>query len=215
MKILAVEFSTDRRSVAVLADGQPRGVASETGGRAARALGLIEQALAEAKLRREEIECLAVGLGPGSYTGVRAAIALAQGWQLARPVKLLGIRSDEVLAREARAQGWTGAVNVAIDAQRGEFYLSRFEIGGDACRESSPLKIVAADEIRIRLAAGEIVAGPNLPFEDARALFPGAETLGQLASGRTDFVPGEKLEPVYLRETNYLKAPPPLHLPGA
>ena len=52
---------------------------------------MIESALAEAKIEREQIEVIAVGLGPGSYTGIRAAISVAQGWQLARGVKLLGV----------------------------------------------------------------------------------------------------------------------------
>ena len=77
MKILAVEFSSERRSVAVLAEGRVLGCAAETGGRTARAFSLIESALREARLEREDIECVAVGLGPGSYAGIRAAIALA------------------------------------------------------------------------------------------------------------------------------------------
>jgi len=96
MTILALEFSSERRSVALARDGIVLSEAVEqTGGRATNALGLIESALATAGLSRDEIEVIAVGLGPGSYTGIRAAIAVAQGWQLARGVKLLGISSAE------------------------------------------------------------------------------------------------------------------------
>jgi hypothetical protein len=42
-----------------------------------------------------------------------------------------------------------------------------------------------------------------------RALFPSAATVARLASGRTDFVSGDKLEPVYLRAVSFVKAPPP------
>src|SRR5947199_21310 len=70
----------------------------ETGGRAAHALGMIEEALRQAQLEREQIECLAIGVGPGSYNGIRAAIALAQGWQLARSIRLLSVSSAECLA---------------------------------------------------------------------------------------------------------------------
>jgi tRNA threonylcarbamoyladenosine biosynthesis protein TsaB len=62
---------------------------------------MIEKVLAGAKVEREQIEVMAVGLGPGSYTGVRVAISLAQGWQLARGVKLLGMA--------ARMSGGAGA----------------------------------------------------------------------------------------------------------
>ena len=110
MKILALEFSSPQRSVAVVHGGTAAGrlclgEAIETGGRATNALGLVEDALRQAQLDREQIECLVVGLGPGSYTGISLAIALAQGWQLARPVKLLGVSSAECLAAQAQAAG--------------------------------------------------------------------------------------------------------------
>ncbi len=257
MKILAIEFSTNQRSVAVVADGNVCAVAvaagvspggtnvgitrtleyssvdpggkmppSTAGGtpaatakidsRTTRAFALIEQALAEARLEREQIECLAIGLGPGSYAGIRAAIALAQGWQLVRPVKLLGISSVECLAAEAQARGWFGTVNLGIDAQRNELYLAGYDIHSGSRREVEPLKLATLDEARQRSSAG-IMAGPevNRWFPEGRILFPGAAMLGQLASGRVDFVAGEQLEPIYLRETTFVKAPVPRNLPAS
>jgi tRNA threonylcarbamoyl adenosine modification protein YeaZ len=216
MKILALEFSSRERSVAVLAEGGLCVTAMETGGRDVHALELIGRALAEARLEREQIECLTVGLGPGSYTGIRAAIAVAQGWQLALPVKLLGIGSADCLAAQARERGWFGTVNIAIDAQRNEFYLARYEIDFKELRALAPLKLASFDEVVGHLKTGEIVAGPDADkaFAGGRALYPGAATVGLLAVGRTDFTAGEKLEPVYLRETSFVKAPPPRILPG-
>ena len=175
--------------------------ACELGGRDTKAFGLIEKVLAAAKIAREEIEMIVVGLGPGSYTGIRAAIAVAQGWQLARGVKLLGISSAECLA--AQAQGIFGRVNVVIDAQRGEFYLATWEISDTSLVEILPLKIVAAAEIAARKNAGEICAGPAVD----PVLFPSAGMLARLTAGRNDFVAAERLEPIYLRETNFVKAP--------
>ena len=206
MKILAVEFSSRERSVAVAQwDG---GQAPLLLGRAAetkfnRALGLVEEALQQAHCEREEIEVIAVGLGPGSYTGIRAAIAVAQGWQLARGTKLLGLSSLESMAAQAQAEKLFGRVNLALDAQRGEFYLATWEISSGQRRELAPLQLVPAAELAARHAAGELCAGPD--FE--RRLFPTAATLAVLAAGRADFLPGEKLEPVYLRETSFVKAP--------
>ena len=217
MKILAVEFSSAQRGVAVVVDGHPRGTAVETAARETRAFDLITRALAEAGVEREQIECLTIGLGPGSYTGIRSAVALAQGWQLALPVKLLGISSVECLAAEAQAKAWFGAVSLIVDAQRNELYVARYEVGPDGCREIEPLKLATPDEVRARASAGEIVAGPEADrwFAGGRVLFPGAATLGKLAAGRAHFVPGEKLEPIYLRETNFVKAPPPRIFPAA
>jgi tRNA threonylcarbamoyladenosine biosynthesis protein TsaB len=211
MKILAVEFSSEQRSVAIWADGAVRGSAGETATRATHAIALIEQALAQAGLKREQLDCLAVGLSPGSYTGIRAAIALAQGWQLARPVKLLGLTSIECLVAEARAAGWNGRVNFVIDAQRNELYLARYDISPQSAAELEPLKLASLEEVRSRIAAGEMVAGPEVTrwFPQGRTLVPEAATLARLAETRTDFVAGESLEPIYLRETNFVKAPPP------
>jgi tRNA threonylcarbamoyladenosine biosynthesis protein TsaB len=202
MTILALEFSSEQRSVALARDSVVLAEASEAGGRDTKAFGLIEKVLAAAKIAREEIEVIVVGLGPGSYTGIRAAIAVAQGWQLARGVKLLGISSAECLA--AQAQGIFGRVNVVIDAQRGEFYLATWEISAAARAEIAPLKIVTAAEIAARKNAGEICAGPAAE----PVLFPSAAWLARLAAGRNDFVAGERLEPIYLREVNFVKSPP-------
>ena len=204
MTILALEFSSEQRSVALARDGVVLAEAGELGGRDTKAFGLIEKVLAAAKIAREEIEVIAVGLGPGSYTGIRAAIAVAQGWQLARGVKLLGVSSAECLAAQAQAEKIFGRVNVVIDAQRGEFYLATWEISAAARAEIAPLKIVTAAEIAARKNAGEICAGPAAE----PVLFPSAGMLARLAAARTNFVAGEKLEPIYLRETNFVKSPP-------
>jgi tRNA threonylcarbamoyladenosine biosynthesis protein TsaB len=205
MTILALEFSSARRSVAV-ADGCGVLLAEavvHSAGRGTDALGLIGQVLTRANLPREAVEVVAVGLGPGSYTGIRAAIAVAQGWQLARGTQVLGVSSLESLAAQAQAENLFGRVNLVLDAQRGEFYLATWEISAVQRRELAPLKIVTAAELAARQAAGEVCAGP----EQARGLFPSAATVAALAGRRTDFVPGETLEPVYLRETSFARAP--------
>ena len=211
MKILAIEFSSDRRSVAICADGEVRSRAEETGGRTARAFNLIERALTEAKLQREDIECIALGLGPGSYAGIRSAISLAQGWQVARAIRLLGISTVECLAAQAQASKLPGVVNIVIDAQRNEFYFASYELATDARRVVEPFRLLTFDEATARCAKGTTLVWPDLlgRFPGSRVLLPDAATLGLLASTRTDFVSGDKLEPVYLRETTFVKAPPP------
>ena len=204
MTILALEFSSARRSVA-LARGETvlAEAAVQTDARGTDAFGLIEKVLAEAKISRAEIEAIAVGIGPGSYTGIRSAIAVAQGWQLATGVKLLSVSSADAIAAQAQTEQIFGRVNVVIDAQRGEFYLAGWELSATERTAVSPLKIVTLAEVEARQAAGEICVGPEM----ARAWFPSAAMLARLAAGRTDFVAGEKLEPIYLRETTFIKAP--------
>ncbi|HUD45355.1 MAG TPA: tRNA (adenosine(37)-N6)-threonylcarbamoyltransferase complex dimerization subunit type 1 TsaB [Candidatus Baltobacteraceae bacterium] len=213
MKILAVEFSSRARNVAVLQCGD--GVSPALLGRAAersvrRPLGLIADALQAARCEREEIEVIAIGLGPGSYTGIRGAIALAQGWQLGRGVHLLGVSTVECLAAQAAEQKIFGPVNIVIDAQRNEFYLARYEIAPAQWRPAEPLRLATVAEIQQLHRAGQRIVGPDAGqwFANAREIYPDAAILGRLACGRQDFVAGEKLEPIYLREVSFVKAPP-------
>ena len=187
----------------------------ETGGRETRPFAMIDSALSQAGLEREQIECLALGLGPGSYAGIRAAIALAQGWQLARGVKLLGVSSVESLTAQAQAVGVCGELAIVIDAQRQEFYLAEYEITKNDWQERKTLRIVPRSEIQKRADAGQILIGPEVNQwpSTGKLLFPRAATLGQLAAARSNFIAGDKLEPIYLRETQFVKAPPPRKLP--
>ena len=224
MTILALEFSSPQRSVAVARAGHVLGEVIESGAGlhpdqkagalsrqagATEAFHMIEAALREAKLEREQIELLAVGLGPGSYTGVRVALSMAQGWQLARGAKLLGVSSMDCLAAQAQAERLFGRVNVMVDAQRNEFYLATYEISADGWNATKALRILAEEEIRSRAEAGEIFIGPEVKprFPGSRTIFPRAATLAQLVVQRDGFVAGEKLEPIYLREANFTKVP--------
>lgn len=222
MKLLALEFSSVQRSVAVVVAGSDnRGLATyevvETApGHAMKPFAMIEEVLRSAGVEREAIDGIVVGLGPGSYTGIRAAIALAQGWQLAAGTKLLGGSSAGCLAAQAQADGVTGRFSVVMDAQREEFYVADYEAGPDGLREISPLRLATLAEVRGREAAGEQLVGPDVTrwFPKARVVFPRAARLGERALTRTDFVAGETLVPIYLRETTFVKASPPRVISG-
>lgn len=215
MKILALEFSSPRRSVAVLEGQTILAERAEAAGETIPPLRLIEQALQSAGVERRQVECVAVGLGPGSYTGIRAAIALAQGWQLAGGVKLLGVGSVDCLAAQAQAERIFGRVNVVVDAQRGELYQAACEITAAAVRGIATLRIVTLDQARLEVGPAGQVIGPEAKrwFPNGRELCPAAAVLGRLAAVRNDFIPGERLEPVYLRASGFVKAPPARHLP--
>ena len=136
--------------------------------------------------------CLAL-----EFSSERRSVALARG------VKLLGISSAAAIAAQAQAEKTFGRVNVVIDAQRGEFYVATWEISAAGRKEISPLKIVAADEVAALQSAGEICLGPEM----TPPVFPTAAAVARLAAGRTDFIAGETLEPIYLRPTTFVKAP--------
>jgi len=216
MKMLALEFSSAQRSVAVVvtdAEGHPLTtfeIVETATGQTMKPFAMIEEALRSAGVERERIEVIVVGRGPGSYTGIRAAIAVAQGWQLATEVKLLGMSSAECVAAQAQADGITGKFSVVIDAQRQELYLADYEIVPGERRQLSPLRLATLAEVREREAAGERLVGPEVTqwFPNGQTLFPRAARLAESVGQRSDFVAGEKLEPIYLRETTFVKAPP-------
>jgi tRNA threonylcarbamoyladenosine biosynthesis protein TsaB len=215
MKILALEFSSARRSVAIVGvEKQPPSLeyeVSETGGRETRAFGMIDEVLRLANIEREQVECLAVGLGPGSYNGIRVAIAIAQGWQLATEVKLIGMSSMDCLASQARAEGLRGRAHFIVDAQRNEIYWAAFELTDQECLSLQPLRLATPDEAKSKIEEDDLVLGPEVKkwFPQGQMLQPRASQLGMLAQNRNNFVAAEKLEPIYLRETVFVKAPKP------
>src|SRR5690349_10865295 len=148
MLILALEFSSPRRSIALLRPrGSPAGLEmlgrlSDGGNRSVKPLALIQDLLFQAGVKREAVEGLAIGLGPGSYTGIRSAIALAQGWQLARGIRTYGVGTVDCLAFQAQAKGWLGRVSIAIDAQRNEVYLATYDLTPERRQLVDPLRLV-------------------------------------------------------------------------
>lgn len=219
MKILALEFSSGQRSVAIVetpvgqaaSPARSLSVVTETGPRGLKPLVLVDAALRQAQLAPAQINCVAVGLGPGSYTGIRVAIAWAQGWQLARNVRIAGVSSVEALAVQAQAAGLIGPIAILIDAQRNEFYLALYEVLAGERRIIEPLHLATFTEVKTRLEHCEHVIGPEATrwFPNARLMSPSALAVAQLAAAKNEFVSAEHLEPIYLRQTTFVKAPPP------
>jgi tRNA threonylcarbamoyl adenosine modification protein YeaZ len=205
MNILALEFSSSQRSVAVVgADRQVLAVVSEQHGKMT-GVAMLESALALASFTPEQIGLVAVGLGPGSYTGIRSAIAVAQGWQLAHGVPTAGLSSMRVLAEEARAAGRRGEIRFLIDAQRGEVYTALYRLTDFGAQPLENLHISPPE-------LWQNAMGPEASrfASVAETLFPSAVTLASLAR-EEQARPAEELEPIYLRETSFAKAPPPRH----
>jgi tRNA threonylcarbamoyladenosine biosynthesis protein TsaB len=210
MKILALEFSSEERSVAVIGHGastEPVVCTNRSHPRSLNAFGLIEKVLAKGGVELEEIDRLVVGIGPGSYTGIRAAISISQGWVLAREVKVMAIRSVEAVAARAQAERIFGPVHVAIDAQRGEFYLASYRLTAAEIYPLEPLRVASFKEVEALSKSGALLVGPEMDrwFAGARVFFPDAGMLAMLATGRDDCISAEELEPIYLRETNFVK----------
>ena len=128
MKLLAFELATEACSVALWNDGEVAERFEVAPRRHAElALPWAEALLADAGVARSQLDAIAVGRGPGAFTGVRLAIAVGQGIALALDRPLVPVSTLAVLAMRA-----TGPrVLAAIDARMGEVYLGAIErVGG-------------------------------------------------------------------------------------
>jgi tRNA threonylcarbamoyl adenosine modification protein YeaZ len=210
MRTLALEFSSTRRSVAAIAPGrEPVEAVAASVERNTQAFALIADVLKKFHWERHDVECIAVGLGPGSYTGVRVGISIAQGWQIARDVKLIGLSSVDAIAEQARCDGFRGPITCVIDAQRQEFYSAVYELDDAAARPVQPLTIKTFAQAKERAAQGAVIVSPDSHALTAHRIFPTATVIARMALMRHDYLPGERLEPIYLRETAFIKAAPP------
>ena len=211
MKILAIEFSSPRRSTAALCEGR---LCAQSFSDAPKASvpQQVEHTLREAGWQPAQVRAIAIGIGPGSYAGIRAAIAFAQGWQLVRPIRLLGISSAEVIAATAHASGTRGPCTVLIDAQRGEFYRAEYELDEAGTRLTLPLSIVSATEASAALATTKGLCPDTATLVDrCQPIFPDAAMLARLAAARLAAAdvstPDETLEPIYLRAAQFATVP--------
>ena len=216
MKTLAVEFSSDQRSVAVLDGDKLLAEKTESSGRNTEAIRLIESALTQAQTGRRDIECIAIGVGPGSYTGIRTAIALTQGWQLAAEIKVQPVDSLEALAFGQQAAGERGLITYAVDAARGEFYIAKFELGDTGIKKIERTHLIKRREFELMMSSQQMIMGPGLEknFSAASDRYPAAKDVGGIASvKKVNFIEASELEPVYLRKLDFVKAPPLRDIP--
>ena len=212
-RLLAFETSTEACSVAVYVDGQVH----ERFGIAPRrhtelALPWADEVLAEAGVARSQLDAIAVGRGPGAFTGVRLAIAIAQGIALALDRPVLPVSTLAALAMRAGGERRIAA----IDARMGEVYLGAFARDGDGLAALSDEVVVKPDAAVVPDGDGWHGAGTGfaaaegalqarlagwLAAVDAEAL-PHAADVARLAApafARGEALAAERVEPAYLR----------------
>ncbi len=185
MLILAFDTATDVATSALVADGE---VLGERVSRAVTLLEDVDALLRQAGTRTRDVEALAVGIGPGSFTGVRIGLSTARGLALA-----LGIPVAGVSTLDALAAGALGAVPV-IDARRREVFVPGRVLAPAELEVEPGTLHVGSGAVRYRglLEA----AGAEIPSDGDERHLPRARFHAELARA---FGPAEEVDPLYLR----------------
>jgi tRNA threonylcarbamoyladenosine biosynthesis protein TsaB len=102
-------------------------------GHAEALLPMIDRVMATARLTPGDLDVVAVSVGPGGFTGIRAGLAAAHGLALASGARLLGVTSFAAVA--ALIPTGERRLLVALDSRRADFYVQLFDRQGDACGE--------------------------------------------------------------------------------
>lgn len=191
MKILSLELSSRRGSIALLDRGEECFVCEFANDR--KHSGAFFEKLKEVTNDSDAAELIVVGTGPGSYAGVRIAIAAAIGLAAATGARLIGIPSFCAIPTDAASYLAIG------DARRQSFYYAHI-VGGE-CAEGPTL--CSEGELRARIVGltSPVYASEPLPmFEQAEFRAPSASLLAGLAGRGSHGESKAPLEPIYLRE---------------
>jgi len=183
--ILAFDTATDIATSALVDDGE---VLGERTSRAVTLLEDVDALLRQAGAQTRDLDALAVGTGPGSFTGVRIGLSTARGLALALDISVAGVSTLDALAAGAPA-----ALPV-IDARRREVFVpGRVLAPADVDVERGRL-CVGSGAVRYRDVLTE--KGADIPPDADERHLPRARFHAALAR---DFVPAEQVEPLYVR----------------
>ena len=197
MKILALELSTARGSIAWLEEDGDVSIRTFANNR--KHSGLFFENLQSYRREFGPPNIIIVGLGPGSYAGIRIAIATALGLRSASASKLLGIPS--ICAMEVAATEY----QVIGDARRASFFFGR--VVDDRLIEGPSLYPGVELKQKLQESSVQLCASEPLPeFPKASLAYPSAGKLAMLARNRSEeLADSDLLEPIYLREPHITK----------
>ena len=218
LKILALDTSTDACSVAILADGESHQrfvIAKQQ--HTKLVLPMIQELLAETQLTLKQLDAIAFGCGPGSFTGVRLAASIVQSLAFTTDLPVVKISTLRLLAQEAYARFDKPKVIVAQDARMQELYWGEYQVDVDGVMQPiSPDRLIAPEKVKIiadddfigvgtgwKIYGDILVKHCNNVSKVDLSIYPQASYVAQLAV--TDFTKGLAVSaaealPTYLRE---------------
>ena len=179
-------------------------------------LGMLDQLFHQANCQLTDMDALVFGRGPGSFTGVRVGVAVAQGIAFAQDLPVLPVSTLAAVAQAAYAKHGVSEISVALDARMGEVYHADFVVKDGLATAVSDEQVCAPEKVRpfdpqIGFGAGSGWAvyaptlsenfGAQLSAVDA-AIYPSAEAMLPLAKqmfADHQALPAYQALPVYLR----------------
>lgn len=212
MNTLVIDTSTVYCSVAVFSGGACIGVADKLPRAHNRhLLPMIKRTLTTARLNKGDIQCLAYGVGPGSFVGVRLSAAVMQAMSLSLNVPVVGFSSMQAAAIYYAVKYQKGGkIAVILDARMGDVYLGVYQCSvsgtGSVCLEERCLPVPEVDAVLTELKA-ETVIGDSISavqhkpekfevYPDCRYLLPLVNQCCQSAQKKEQF---QNALPVYLQ----------------
>jgi tRNA threonylcarbamoyladenosine biosynthesis protein TsaB len=207
MKFAAFETSTEWCSVALWLDGEIHALEERAGNRQSElVLPMLEKLLEGGKLRPGDLEAVAFGAGPGSFTGLRIACGVAQGLALARGLPVLGVSTLEALAEESGA----ARVVACLDARMHEVYYSALEKKDGRWREVVPVQCVPPANVVVPPGEGWAGCGNGFAVYGSLGMktmlpeiHPSAVAVARLAAPRLaagEGVDAALAQPLYVRD---------------
>lgn len=215
MRLLAFDTAADGCSAGVFSDGRPLALRSSDGGlgHAERLPRLIEVVLAAACTDLDELDALAVTIGPGSFSGIRTGLAAARGLALVTGLDTIPVTTLEALAAPLLDHTPPAApVAALLDARRGELFLQRFTVDGvprEAPRGLTPAAAAAELDGAWRLVGnGAALVLPHLDAGRVTLVEGRLDATGVALAAERDRrrgvapVPGFDLHPCYARDAD-------------
>ena len=197
MLTLGIETSSACGSVAVVKDGKTlaKKVFTRTLGHSDRLIPACDAVLRKANVKLADLDGVAVGTGPGSYTGLRVGIAAAKGLALLSGIPVVGVPSFDALVAAHQAKIKSPLFFAVSDAKRGEYYLGAYEKGKQGHIRRKNIELIPVDELKPKIKKGVTVGGP-----DWNKMFPTADAVAALGA---EMIRTKKKiadpEPIYIR----------------
>ena len=201
MRILALDAALARCSAGLVVDGVLLAARQEEARRGHAALlpGLVAQLFDETGCKATELDLIAVTIGPGSFTGVRAALSLAHGLALGAGIPVIGVTVGEALADALPHRGGR-ALWVAIDSRRGRIFLERDSDIRSLGLDELPMPdgpVAVAGDAAIAVAGRLAAADRNVMLTDAR--WPTPRHIAMAAASRhAGILPARDAQPLYV-----------------